>query len=91
MQLQECKWGEHLLKCGTKNTRLRWDCSQDREHGERASAIFIYYTFNFSVRFALLEEFCFMMAFQILKLRMSTFPLILHAFEANIEIILHHF
>jgi hypothetical protein len=59
----------------------------------RASPIFIYYTFNFSVRSALLEEFCFMMAFQILKLRMGgpILPLILHAFEASIQKILPRF
>jgi len=53
----------------------------------RASAIFVYYTFNFSVLSALLEELCLMIAFQILKLRMSgpTHSLILHDFETSIK------
>jgi len=77
--------GKHLLKCGSKNTRPRWDCSQERVRSEQAqSSYIIHLTSAFGL---LLEEFYLVMAFQILKLIMSgpILPLILGAFTASIE------
>jgi hypothetical protein len=77
--------GKHLLKCGSKNTRLRWDCSQ---HGERDKRAHTSYIIHLTSAFVLLlEEFYLIMAFQILKLIMSVpiIPFILRAFAASIE------